>query len=61
MVKGDERDGIVNLWGSFVGSADMYMRDGLHLGGKGQRCLLMNYHQQSTVGSITIFLVASIV
>ena len=23
------------LWGSFVGRADMYMKDGLHLSGKG--------------------------
>ena len=25
----------VDLWGSFVGRADMYMKDGLHLSGKG--------------------------
>ena len=25
--------GCVNLWGSFVGKADMYMKDGLHLSG----------------------------
>ena len=25
----------LDLWGSFVGWADMYMRDGLHLNGKG--------------------------
>ena len=27
--------GFVDLWGSFVGRADMYMKDGLHLSGKG--------------------------
>ena len=25
----------MDLWGSFVGRADMYMKDGLHLTGKG--------------------------
>ena len=24
----------MDLWGSFVGRADMYMKDGLHLSGK---------------------------
>ena len=27
--------GFVDLWGYFVGKEDMYMRDGLHLSGKG--------------------------
>ena len=27
--------GFVDLWGSFVGRADMYMKDGLHISGKG--------------------------
>ena len=40
----------VDLWRCFVGRADMYMRDGLHLNGKGQQYLLMNYQQQSKVG-----------
>ena len=31
----EEEVGFVNLWGSFVGRADMYMKDGLHLSGKG--------------------------
>ena len=31
----EEEVGFVDLWGSFVGRADMYMKDGLHLGGKG--------------------------
>ena len=29
------REEEVDLWGSFVGRADMYMKDGLHLSGKG--------------------------
>ena len=28
--------GYVELWDSFVGKEDMYVRDGLHLSGKGQ-------------------------
>ena len=31
----EEEVGIVNLWGSFVGRAYMYMKDGHHLSGKG--------------------------
>ena len=31
----EEEVGFVGLWGSFVGRADMYMKDGLHLSGKG--------------------------
>ena len=27
--------GYVDLWDSFVGKEDMYVRDGLHLSGKG--------------------------
>ena len=30
-----EEVGFVDFWGSFVGRADMYMKDGLHLSGKG--------------------------
>ena len=30
-----EEVGFVDLWGSFVGRADMDMKDGLHLSGKG--------------------------
>ena len=26
----------MDLWGCFVGRADMFMRDGLHLSGKGE-------------------------
>ena len=31
----EEEVGFVDLWGSFAGRADMYMKDGLHLSGKG--------------------------
>ena len=30
-----EEVGLVDLWESFVGRADMYMKDGLYLSGKG--------------------------
>ena len=31
----EERVGFVDLWGYFAGKEDMYLRDGLHLSGKG--------------------------
>ena len=31
----EEEVGFVDLWGCFVGRADMYMTDGLYLNGKG--------------------------
>ena len=31
----EQEVGFVDLWGSFVGRADIYMKDGLHLSGKG--------------------------
>ena len=31
----EEEVGFVDLWGSFIERADMYMKDGLHLSGKG--------------------------
>ena len=31
----EEEVGFLDLWGRFVGRADMYMKDGLHLSGKG--------------------------
>ena len=31
----EEEVGLVDLWGSFVGRADMYMKDRLNLSGKG--------------------------
>ena len=42
----EEDVGFVDLWGSFVGRADMYMKDGLHLSGKGHQHLPMNSQQQ---------------
>ena len=42
----EEEVGFVDLWGSFVGRADMYMKDGLHLSGKGAAV-------DSGMGSIT--------
>ena len=42
----EEEVGLVDLWGSFVGRADMYMKDGLHLSGKGQQYLRMDSQQQ---------------
>ena len=34
MLYREKEVGFVDLWGSFVGRADMYMKDGLHLSGK---------------------------
>ena len=31
----EEEVGFIDLWGRFVGRADMYMKEGLHLSGKG--------------------------
>ena len=31
----EDEVGYVDLWDSFVGKEDMYVRDGLHLSGKG--------------------------
>ena len=42
----EEEVGFVDLWGSFVGRADMYMKDGLHLSGKGQQYSRTNFQQQ---------------
>ena len=43
----EEEVGFVDLWGSFVGRADMYMKDGLHLGKeRGQQYLRMDSQQQ---------------
>ena len=40
----EEEVGFVDLWGSFVGRADMYMKD--ELSGKGQQYLRMDSQQQ---------------
>ena len=42
----EEEVGFVDLWGSFVGRADMYMKDGLHLSGKGQQYSRTNFQHQ---------------
>ena len=31
----EEEVGFIDMWDSFVGKEDMYVRDGLHLSGKG--------------------------
>ena len=36
----EEKVGYVDLWDSFVGKEEMYVRDGLHLSGKGLQFLL---------------------
>ena len=35
----EEEVGLVDLWAGFVGIADLYMKDGLHLSGKGAAVL----------------------
>ena len=42
----EEEVGFMDLCGSFVGRADMYMKDELHLSGKGQQYLWMDSQQQ---------------
>ena len=51
----EEEVGFVNLWGCFVGRADMYMRDGLHLSGKGAAVFAdgLTAAVDSGMGSIT--------
>ena len=41
-----EEVGFVDLWGSFVGRADMYMKDGLHRSGKGRQYSRTNFQRQ---------------
>ena len=47
--------GFVDFWGSFVGRADMYMKDGLHLSGKGPAVFAggLSAAVDSGMGSIT--------
>ena len=49
----------MDLWGSFVGRADMYMKDGLHLSGKGAAVFPdgLSAAVDIGMGSIYIFLV----
>ena len=51
----EEEVGFVDLWGSFVGRADMYMKDGLHLSGKGAAVFSdgLTAEVDSGMGSIT--------
>ena len=49
------REEKLDLWGCFVGRADMYMRDGLHLSGKGAAVFTdeLSAAVDSGMGSIT--------
>ena len=51
----EEEVGFVDLWGSFVGRADMYMKDGLQLSGKGAAVFAdgLSAAVDSGMGSIT--------
>ena len=51
----EEEVGFVDLWGCFVGRADMYMKDGLHLSGKGAAVFAdgLTAAVDSGMGSIT--------
>ena len=42
----EEEVGFVDLWGSFFGRDDMYMKVGLHLSGKGRQYSRTNFQQQ---------------
>ena len=56
----EEEVGFVDLWGSSVGRADMYMRDGLNLSGKGAAVFVdeLSAAVDSGMGSITNILVS---
>ena len=45
----EEDVGYMDLWDSFVGNEDMYVRDGLHLSGKGQQFLPRDCQGRSPV------------
>ena len=52
----EEEVGFVDLWGCFVAGTDMYMRDGLHLSGKGAAVFATEFSAAavgSVMGSIT--------
>ena len=59
----EDEVGFVDVWGCFVGRGDMFMRDGLHLSGKGTAMFVddLSAPVDSGRGSIKIFLVANIV
>ena len=52
----EEGVGFVDLWGYFVGKEDMYMRDGLHLSGKGAAVFSENLLQSMDRGTGCNFL-----
>ena len=62
-LRGEDEVGFVDLWGCFVGRADIYMRDGLHLSGKGAAVFAdeLSAAVDSGMESIKIFLLANIV
>ena len=51
----EEEVGFVDLWGNFVGRADMYTKDGRHLSGKGPAVFAdgLTATVDSGLGSIT--------
>ena len=53
----------MELWGTFVGRADMYTKDGLHLSGKGQQYFAdeLSAAVDSGMGSITNILIVNII
>ena len=52
----EEGVGFVDLWGYFVGKEDMFMRDGLHLSGKGAAVLSENLLRSMNNGTGCNFL-----
>ena len=47
----EEGVGFIDLWGHFVGKEDMYMRDGLHLSGKGAAVCSENFLRSKDSGT----------
>ena len=47
----EEGVGFVDLWGYFVGKEDMYVRDGLHLSGKGAAVFSENLLRSTNSGT----------
>ena len=52
----EEGVGLEDLWGYFVGKEDMYMRDGLHLSGKGTAVFSENLLRSMDNGTGSNFL-----
>ena len=59
----EEEVGFVDLWRCFFGRADMFMRGGLYLSGKGAAVFVdeLSGAVDSGMGNMKIFLVANIV